>query len=86
MQKHLEFIKREAESSLDDDGNLEKSVEKQYFKYICHDSDDDCRLEPVVCRTVDQFHPFDEPVWETDTAKCRQCIKANSRVLEDIYR
>jgi hypothetical protein len=85
MRKHLEYIRKETVKNLDDNSEVMESLDKQYFKYVCHDPEDICKLEPIVCRTVDKFNPFDEPVWEADQAQCSQCIKADSRVLEDIY-
>ena len=79
MKNELIFIKQENEHI---EGG---STQKEYFKYICHEPDSACQIEPTVCRIVDKFSIADEPVWEVDETECKQCIKANSRVLEDIY-
>ncbi len=85
MRKELKFIKKEDEVSHDIDGNVSSSVEKQYFKYTCHEVDAECQIVPIVCRVVDNFKPHDEPVWQVDSRDCDRCIKIDARVLEDVY-
>lgn len=85
MQKILEFIREEDERSYDNTNTLIKSFEKKYYKYICHEPDDECQFTPVVCRVVDRFNPNNEPQWQVDESGCAQCYGINNRLLEDLY-
>jgi len=85
MNKILQLINEEHEKDFDQSGKLVGSLEKKYFKYVCHDPDDACQLNPVVCRVVDLFQPDAEPAWHSNETGCNQCFGVNDRALEELY-
>ena len=85
MQKTLHFIRDEDQKTYDDFGHLIAAYSKKFFNYLCHDVNDACQTNPVLCRTVDHLHPEIEPQWASDAPECSRCFGVNNRALEDLY-
>ena len=85
MEKLLKLINEEVERNYDESGRLVSSLDKKYFNYVCHETDAECQLQPVVCRVVDLFQPFEEPMWQSNESGCDKCFGVNDRALEDLY-
>lgn len=85
MEKLLKLINEEVERNYDGAGRLVASTEKKYFKYVCHEANAECQLNPVVCREVDLFNPDQEAHWQSNESGCEKCFGVNDRALEELY-